>query len=163
MFRKTLSVCIVVCLGFAMICPASDAAEQVLKFRDVIRKLETLHGKSGTDTDNPDRVTGTSGDQRLDLQEEYYHEVAGKPVEGEGVVINMSYGRRDRVKLNILSPGSTPSKGFNAVVVVHKSDLGPVREGGNVYFKGTIERMKLLRGLSIDIRGTQVRPAGKKK
>jgi|GEM_PF-4088120 hypothetical protein len=160
--NKMIGVFSAACLAL-VIAASAVYGEQALKFSEVIHKLESLKGKADTSSESADRVTGTSGDERFDLQDKYYQDIAGKIVEGEGVVIKIEFGRRDRAKLDILAPGNKPSKGFNAVVVVPHKDARPIKEGSHVYFRGTIERMKLLRGLSLDIRGIQVKQTGKKK
>ena len=163
MKREVRMFCIAAVAAVVLASVPAFAADAALKFKDVIQKLESLRGKYGAAGQDTDRYSGSTGEERVDLQRKYYDDVKGRTVEGEGAVIKIAMSRRDRVAVSILTQDSHPTKGFNVIVHARREELGSLKEGDKASFRGTIERMSLLRGLSLDIEGTLDKAGGKKK
>ena len=88
---------------------------------------------------------------------EYYKEVSGKRVKGEGTVANIFPGTRDTHRIAVLAAGSDPEKGYNVMLYV-KQELRPdLDKNDRIAFEGEISRLSAYKGALIDVRGATFR------
>lgn len=133
------------------------AAEPELKFSDVIQKIEALKGKKETiESSSYDAVSGsgTAGGV-VSLQKQYHQDIDGRIVAGEGKVVKVTTSSKtDRSKVLILTPDSTPQKGYNAILVTKQPEAADLKPGDAVSFRGEIGNLSTWHGASLDITGT---------
>jgi len=94
---------------------------------------------------------------------EYYKEVGGKRVKGEGTVINVFPGTQDRQRIAVLASGSDPEKGFNVMLYVEQETPPDVNKNDQIAFEGKISRLSAYKGALIDVHETAFRKIEAKK
>jgi hypothetical protein len=92
---------------------------------------------------------------------EYYDGVRGKKAKGEGIVVNVLPGKRERHKVTILTPASSPEKGYNVVLYTTQDAPSELNKNDKVVFEGEVGRLSTFRGSSIDIHGTYKKAGAK--
>jgi hypothetical protein len=88
---------------------------------------------------------------------EYFRDVEGKKVKGQGLVVNVLGGGLSRYRISILTPASEPEKGYNVVLYTSQDAGDELKKGDKVSFEGEITRVNPYRGASLDIHGTYKR------
>ena len=157
MARKTLfAILSFVFLSFFITSSFCFAEDEVLRYSEIITKLESLKGEKIINKEaSYDVVSGTGTPEYTDLQDQYHMTIKGKLTTGEGIVVNtLISSRSGRTKITILSPGSVPIKGYNAVLITSQDDVQKLKKGDRVSFKGRIGNKSNWRGVSLDIVGT---------
>ena len=128
------------------------AAEDPLNIEQVITKLESLKGKTEW---KPNYQDPGAAPDFIDHQRNYVLEIKGKKVSGAGTVTNLSGSPSSSSgKVLILTPGSTPVKGYNVVLIVNQEDRGSLKPGDKVTFTGMMGNVSNWRGVSVDIKGS---------
>ncbi len=93
---------------------------------------------------------------------EYFKEVHGKIAKGEGKVINILPGSKENSRIRILTPASTPEKGYNVILFTTQDATSEISIGDIIIFEGIVERINAFQGASLDIHGTyQKKTSGK--
>lgn len=85
---------------------------------------------------------------------DYYETVQDKNAKGEGIVVNVLPGKRDRHRVTILTPASKPEKGYNVVLYTTQNAPSELNKNDKIVFEGEVGRLSTFRGSSIDIHGT---------
>ncbi|MEW6002825.1 MAG: hypothetical protein AB1638_09305 [Nitrospirota bacterium] len=88
---------------------------------------------------------------------EYYKEVSGKKVKGEGTIVNVFPGTRDTHRIAVLAAGSDPEKGYNVMLYVTQETRPDVNKNDRIAFEGEISRLSAYKGALIDIHRTSFR------
>ncbi|MEW6067220.1 MAG: hypothetical protein AB1610_02855 [Nitrospirota bacterium] len=85
---------------------------------------------------------------------EYHKNITGKQAKGEGVVVNVLPGKRDRHRVTILTPASKPEKGYNVVLYTTMDAPSDLHLNDRILFEGEVGRLSTFRGASVDIHGS---------
>jgi len=94
---------------------------------------------------------------------EYYKEIEGQKVKGEGTVVNFFPGARNTHRIALLTAGSDPEKGYNVMLYVTQDSPPDVSKGDRITFQGEITRLSAYKGALIDIHGTSFQKTGTKQ
>ncbi len=85
---------------------------------------------------------------------DYFDKVKKKNAKGEGVVVNVLPGKRDRHRVTILTTASKHEKGYNVVLYTTLDAPSELNKNDKIAFEGEVGRLSTFRGSSIDINGT---------
>ena len=96
---------------------------------------------------DPDKVTKAEF-------KEYFKTIEGKKAKGEGIVVNILHGGKERHKVTILTPASEPEKGYNVVLFTTQDAPSDLKQNDKVIFEGEVVRVNPYKGASVDLQGT---------
>ncbi len=88
---------------------------------------------------------------------EYFKEIHGKTVKGEGKVINILPANNENLRIRILTPASSPEKGYNVVLFTTQGTIPEISPGDIIIFEGLVQRINAFQGASLDIHGTYMK------
>jgi hypothetical protein len=88
---------------------------------------------------------------------EYYKEIGGRKVRGEGTVVNIFPGTQETIRIAVLTSGSAPAKGYNVMLYVSREVSPGVEKNDRIAFEGEISRLSAYKGALIDIQSARFR------
>lgn len=84
---------------------------------------------------------------------EYFKTIEGKKAKGEGIVVNVLYGGKDRYRITVLTTASEPEKGYNVVLFTIQDAHSELKQNDKIIFEGQVQRINPYKGASIDLQG----------
>ncbi len=93
------------------------------------------------------------GGRRIDSVNDFEDALDGLTITGSGSVVGVISNPK-RAKVTILSPGSSPAKGYNIVLITTQDAKNDLFKNDRVLFKGSIGNVSAWRNVSIDVEGT---------
>lgn len=93
------------------------------------------------------------GGRPMDSVNDFEDALKGLTITGTGSVVGVISNPK-RAKVTILSPGSSPEKGYNIVLITTQDAKNDLFKNDRVLFTGTIGNVSAWRNVSIDVEGT---------
>jgi len=125
-------------------------------------RIQGIYAQQGEVLSIDDVIKGTDPATKTKAEiDSYFDQVKKKDARGEGIVVDVLPGRKlspHDARVLILTPASTPEKGYNVVLFTNEQALTELTKNDRISFEGNINMKSAYKGGSIDVIGTYKKP-----